>query len=250
MDDLLVHEKPRRGPINLTGAHIPGMSFSGNTELSFSDFSYANSIRVDFSGSTLDTANFANAKLAEANFSNAILTSANFEDSDLANAKFVSACTVGASFKSANLSGSDFTDADCTDANFLFSRLDQTCFERTNLSNATNLNWHDLLSAKVYRSTHVPSYLTVEGLREALASVCPSINWSGSSLEEILIEFENFYQKQEVTGGSNSTSFFQALIYYQVENESDASTELVSDALSVLINDPNTNLDDDSNRDQ
>jgi len=146
----------RREPIDLSGAHIPGMSLS-HADLANSDFSHANLTEVNFGGSDLHNANFEAATLIGANFTGADLS--------------------GANFTSADLVGTVLTGAKLDDANLTRANLSGALFEGVGLSRARGLSWTQLLDARFDKATVLPEYLEEEELFRLLEQAYPRRPW-------------------------------------------------------------------------
>ncbi|MCH9020711.1 MAG: pentapeptide repeat-containing protein [Proteobacteria bacterium] len=164
----------RREPIDLSGAHIPGMSLS-HADLAGSNFSRANLTEVNFQGSNLREADFRESNLTRANLTGADLTGANLASATLA---FTA------------LSGATLGEVDMTNAN-----LSGALIEGVDLSKAKGLRWNLLLNARFDEATVMPDYLEEEPLFRLLEQAYPRRPWRdefSGRIKDLLAELVKF----------------------------------------------------------
>ena len=188
-----VRTKPRE-PIDLSGAHIPGMSLS-HADLAGSNFSHANLTEVNFQGSNLRDANFRESNLTEVNFQGSNLRDADLRKSNLTRANLTGtdlrrANLAFASLKDAVLSGAKLGEVDLSNA-----KLSRALIEGLDLSEVKGLEWTGLLDARFDETTVLPDYLEEEDLFQLLEQAYPRRKWRdefSGRIKDLLAELAKF----------------------------------------------------------
>jgi len=160
----------RREPIDLSGAHIPGMSLS-HADLAGSNFSRANLTEVNFQGSNLRGADFREANLTKANLTGADLR--------------------GANLTFATLEGSALTGATLDEVDLSNAKLFGALIEGLDLSKAKGLEWAQVLDAHLDEATVLPDYLEEEALFRLLEQAYPRRPWRdefSGRVKDLLVE--------------------------------------------------------------
>lgn len=190
----------QREPIDLSGAHIPGMSLS-HTDLAGSNFSRANLTEVNFQGSSL-----RDADLSKSNLTRADLTGANLKGANLAYAIL----------KSTVLSGATLDDVDLSNTN-----LSGALIEGLDLSKVKGLRWTEVLDTQFDETTVLPDYLQEEELFGLLESAYPRRPWRdefSGRIKHLMAELAKF---GKLAKGSILTELVRLRLFEekQVEDE-------------------------------